>query len=70
MNKIIQVQGAIIACAAACGGQADYSQEDREGVHYCDSFISMLISAAPLPPGNNAGTLVVLHQNRCKFVSL
>ncbi|KAG1746620.1 WD40-repeat-containing domain protein [Suillus paluster] len=53
LNKIVQVPGAIVACAAASGGHADYSQEDRE---------------APLPSDNNPGTLVVLHQGRCHVV--
>jgi hypothetical protein len=71
VNKIIQVQGAIVACAAASGGQANYSQEDREGMHRCDSLIiGDLFPAAPLPTDNNAGTLVVLHQDRCTFVSM
>ncbi|KAG2747812.1 WD40 repeat-like protein [Suillus brevipes Sb2] len=51
--KIVQVPGAIVACAAASGGHADYSDEDRE---------------APLPSDNNAGTMVVLHQGRCHVV--
>ncbi|KAG0709299.1 WD40-repeat-containing domain protein [Suillus ampliporus] len=53
LNKIVQVPGAIVACAAASGGQSDYSQEDRE---------------APLPSDNNPGTLVVLHQGQCHVV--
>lgn len=53
INKIVQVPGAIVACAAASGGHADYSDEDRE---------------APLPSDNNAGTMVVLHQGRCHVV--
>lgn len=53
INKIVQVPGAIVACAAASGGHPDYSDEDRE---------------APLPSDNNAGTMVVLHQGRCHVV--
>lgn len=53
INKIVQVPGAIVACAAASGGHADYSDEDRE---------------APLPSDNSAGTMVVLHQGRCYVV--
>jgi hypothetical protein len=38
--KIVQVPGAIVACAAASGGHADYSDEDREGarVAYSANF--------------------------------
>lgn len=69
--KIVQVQGTIVTCAAASAGDSDYSQEDREGVHVAILLFSeALISAAPLPPDNNAGTLVVLHHDRCKTVSL
>ncbi|KAG1741194.1 hypothetical protein EDB19DRAFT_742107 [Suillus lakei] len=50
---IVQVPGAIVACAAASGGHPDYSDEDRE---------------APIPSDNNAGTMVVLHQGRCHVV--
>ncbi|KAG1769562.1 WD40-repeat-containing domain protein [Suillus placidus] len=53
INKIIQVPGAIVACAAASGGHPDYSDEDRE---------------APLPSDNNAGTMVVFHQGQCHVV--
>lgn len=31
INKIVQVPGAIVACAAASGGHPDYSDEDRQG---------------------------------------
>lgn len=53
INKIVQVPGAIVACAAASGGHPDYSDEDRQ---------------APLPLDNNAGTMVVLHQGQCHVV--
>ncbi|KAG2132813.1 WD40-repeat-containing domain protein [Suillus clintonianus] len=53
INKIVQVPGAIVACAAASGGHPDYSDEDRE---------------APLPSDNNAGTMVVFHRGRCHVV--
>ncbi|KAG0692423.1 hypothetical protein DFH29DRAFT_882467, partial [Suillus ampliporus] len=33
LNKIVQVPGAIVACAAASGGQSNYLQEDREVLH-------------------------------------
>jgi len=67
VNKIAQVQGVIVACAAASAGHADYLQEDREGMHTRDYLVSdMLIPAAPLPSDNNAGTLVVLQQDQCK----
>ncbi|KAG2157818.1 uncharacterized protein EDB93DRAFT_817868 [Suillus bovinus] len=53
INKIVQVPGAIVACAAASGGHPDYSNEDRE---------------APLPSDNNAGTMVVFQQGQCHVV--
>ncbi|KAG1739962.1 WD40-repeat-containing domain protein [Suillus lakei] len=69
INKIVQVPGAIVACAAASGGHPDYSDEDREGARVAFSYYRRrLVPAAPIPSDNNAGTMVVLHQGRCHVV--
>lgn len=50
INKIVQVPGAIVACATASGGHANYSDEHREGAHvaYCAN-LQMLSSNSASP---------------------
>jgi hypothetical protein len=50
INKIVQVPGAIVACAAASGGHPDYSDEDREGAHVASSsYLETLNSRSATP---------------------
>jgi hypothetical protein len=59
-----------VACAAALGGHPDYFGDDQEGARIA-FFSSWRISFSAASPqsDNNAGTLVVLHQGRCNYIS-
>jgi hypothetical protein len=50
INKIVQVPGAIVACAAASGGHADYSDEDREGACVAYSANLQMLSSHSASP--------------------